>query len=275
MLYEEYIKEALIQTINIYGPDAIGHIEEFKEFFENATLLSAIKGHRMYFTSAGEMLTSNIYQALIGSGINKNGKLPIGKCYISEELEDDNIQNIIEKKLDSSMQNLIDRMKAINEYIAENPKSDPNAFEMVDVISTYNNLVAFGKNPPESIKQDIDKMFFHRKQNFIENGIGTDSVAYKICEFCYNKDNLNKYPLPAVTIAAMRKIASLDLYSRQQERDGGQLFDNVTEVEAVKNYFNASNVVNPGFLEQFKGDLENIYNMAKDNKERNNEREKD
>ena len=69
----------------------------------------------------------------------------------------------------------------------------------------------------------------------------------------------------------MRKIASLDLYSRQQIRDGGKLFDNVREVETVKNYFNASNNIKPVFLDTFKVDLENLYDMAKENRQKNNQ----
>ncbi|MCI8546359.1 MAG: hypothetical protein HFJ44_03910 [Clostridia bacterium] len=277
MLYDDYIKESLNETINIYGPDTVGRMEDFKTFFEDATLLSAIKGHQLAFTSAGNIPTSNISQALIGSGINKSGQLPIGRCYLTNILDDENLQKIIDEKLNQKMVGLINKVQGkgneygINRYIAENPKSDPNAFEMVDVLSTYNNLIAFGKTPPENVKSDLDTMFSHRRQNFIENGIGLDSAAYRICEFCHNPNNFASYPIPAVTIAAMRKIASLDLYSRQQIRDGGKLFDNVREVETVKNYFNASNNIKPVFLDTFKVDLENLYDMAKENRQKNNQ----
>lgn len=281
MLYDEYINEALKETLNIYGPDAFGRMDEFRSFFEDATVLSFVKEHDAVFTSAGNVATVNIKQALIGSGISKNGQLPIGRCYLTHELEDDTMQNRVHEKLNEKTEALINKMKGrgneygINRYLAENPKSDPNAFEMVDVLSTYHNLVACGKTPPEDIKADLDNMFAQRKQNFIENGIGTDGAAYRICEFCYQPENLEDYPLPAVTIAAMRKIASLDLYSRQQIRDQGPLFDNVAEVEGVKNYFNASNEVKPGFLDQFRGDLENIYTMAKENREKNHQKERE
>lgn len=281
MLYEEYIKEVLKETLTIYGPDAFNRLEDFRIFFEDATLLSAMKGHQILFTSAGNIPTSNIRQSLIASGIQKSGQLPIGRCYLTNILEDNNIQDIAEKKLDDKMKILTSRMRGeggeygINRYIAENPNSDPNAFEMVDMFSTYNNLVAFGKNPPEDIKTDLDSMFSHRKRNFIENGIGTDSAAYRMCEFCYRPENLEDYPLPAVTIAAMRKIASLDLYTRQQVRDGGPLFDNVAEVETIKNYFRASDSVKPGFLDAFKDDLENIYHTARENNEKNNQKQRD
>lgn len=281
MLYDDYIKEALKETLNIYGPDTVGRMEDFKTFFEDATLLSAFKGHQLAFTSAGNTPTYNISQSLIGSGISKTGQLPIGRCYLTNILEDDNIQSIVDEKLAQKMDGLINKMQGkgneygITRYISENPKSDPNAFEMVDVLSTYNNLVAFGKTLPEDVKSELDNMFSHRKQNFIENGIGTDSAAYRICEFCHDTNDFASYPIPAVTIAAMSKIASLDLYSRQQIRDDGPLFDNVSEVEAVMNYFNASNNLKPGFLDEFKKDLESIYNMAKQNRQKNNQQSRD
>ena len=97
MLYDDYIKESLNETINIYGPDTVGRMEDFKTFFEDATLLSAIKGHQLAFTSAGNIPTSNISQALIGSGINKSGQLPIGRCYLTNILDDENLQKIIDE----------------------------------------------------------------------------------------------------------------------------------------------------------------------------------
>lgn len=69
----------------------------------------------------------------------------------------------------------------------------------------------------------------------------------------------------------MKKLASLDLYSRQQIRDSGPLFDNIAEVETVKNYFAASNTIKPEFLNQFKEDLENLYNVTKENKDKQKE----
>ena len=278
MLYDEFIKNVLNETLSIYGPDTIGHMEQFKEFFEDSILYSAIKGNRIIVTSADNMVTSNIQQALIGSGIKKDGLLPIGgKCYSTNILDDNNIPSIVKTKLETKTNALVNKMKGgndeygINKFIAENPNSDPNAYEIVDVVTTYNNLIASGQNIPDDIKTDINNMFSHRKKNFAENGIGLDSAAYRICEFCYNPENSGNYPLPAVTIEAMKKLASLDLYSRQQIRDNGPLFDNVAEVETVKNYFKASNSIKPGLLEPFKQDLDNIYNMAKENKDKQKE----
>lgn len=280
MKYKQYIEEAVKETRNNYGPDAYGHIEEFREFFEDATRVSVLQGAKPIFTSAGDTPTDNIRQALIGSGINKKGQLPIGRSFLTNQLEDDEMQNIIDEYLDAKMQNLIDVIKGsekeygVNRYLEENPNSDPNAFQMVDLFTTYNNLVACGRTPREDIKAELDNMFSQRKRNFIENGIGTDNAAYRMCEFCYKPESSDDYPLPAVTIAAMRKIASLNLYSRQQERDGKPLFDNVAEVEQVRNYLNASNIVKPNFLKEFEHDLEQIYGMAKDSKEKNKENQR-
>lgn len=275
MLYDEFVKNVLNETLSIYGPDTIGHMEQFKEFLEDSILSSAIKGNKIAVTSASNMVTSNVQQALIGSGIKKDGLLPIGgKCYSTNVLDDNNMPNIVKMQLEAKTNSLVSKMKGkygINKYIADNPNSDPNAYEIVDVLTTYNNLVASGQNIPDDIKADIDNMFLHRKKNFAQNGIGLDSTAYKICEFCYNPENSGNYPLPAVTIEAMKKLASLDLYSRQQIRDKGPLFDNVAEVETVKNYFAASNTINPGFLDQFKEDLENLYNVTKENKDKQKE----
>lgn len=201
----------------------------------------------------------------------------MGRCFLTNMLDDKNINSIVEKNLHNKMTHLINKIRGgngeygVNKYLSENPKSDPNAYEIVDVLTAYNNLVALGKELPEDIKKDLDNMFYQRKQNFIENGIGTDSASYRICEFCYKPENLDDYPLPAVTIATLRKIASLDLYSRQQIRDNGLLFDNVSEVETVLNYFKASNDVKPGYLDMFKLDLANIYNMARKNREKSND----
>lgn len=38
MLYDEFIKKVLNETLSIYGPDTIGHMEQFKEFFEDSIL---------------------------------------------------------------------------------------------------------------------------------------------------------------------------------------------------------------------------------------------
>lgn len=34
MLYDDYIKESLNETINIYGPDTVGRMEDFKTFLK-------------------------------------------------------------------------------------------------------------------------------------------------------------------------------------------------------------------------------------------------
>lgn len=278
MLYKEYIDEAAKEVVKIYGPDAMGNrIEKFRNFFEDATISSVINSGRAYFSSASNIPTLNLSQALIGAGINKKGELPMGRWFITNELKDSNIENIIEEILNNKMKNLINTMKGgegkhgVNRYLAENPKSDPNAYEIVDTITTYNNLVACGKTPPEDIKTDLDNMFSQRKKNFMENDIGMDNAAYKMCEFCYQPESLDDYPLPAVTIEAMKKIASLDLYSRQQERDGKTLFDNVAEVENLKNCFYASQIIKPGFLDDFTDDLNLLYNKTKENREKNNQ----
>lgn len=71
MLYKDYISRALKEVLNIYGPDTVGHLNEFKYFFEDYTLLSVINGENVLFASAGDVPTKNIRQALIGSGLIK------------------------------------------------------------------------------------------------------------------------------------------------------------------------------------------------------------
>ncbi len=40
-----------------------------------------------------------LVKLLIGSGINKSGQLPIGRCYLTNILDDENLQKIIDEKL--------------------------------------------------------------------------------------------------------------------------------------------------------------------------------
>lgn len=46
----------------------------------------------------------------------------------------------------------------------------PDAYEMVDVFTMYHNLIASDRGVSEDLKSDLDDIFSHRKQNFIENG---------------------------------------------------------------------------------------------------------
>lgn len=87
----DLIDNAVIQTANIFSPEE-AQLESFHDVFACIVVDEVLSGYsygrtsedRLYgFTSASNIPTSNMKQALIETGISTTGTLPEGYCFLS------------------------------------------------------------------------------------------------------------------------------------------------------------------------------------------------
>lgn len=139
----------------------------------------------------------------------------------------------------------------ILDWIRENPNTDPNAYEMT-------NLFLLGaKYAHEGFDINVDtltKMWNIRSGNFEQVGISKDNFVYRICEDSY-KSVVEDKPLvnDEASHHALRKMAAIGLWLKQQQRDGETLhYDNTQELLQLVEASRTLKGVHPELFDKYK-----------------------
>ncbi len=138
---------------------------------------------------------------------------------------------------------------------------DPNAYEMV-------NLFLFGSKYSQEGKQvdteTLTKMWNIRSKDFEGCNIGRNNFVYRICEDSYNSAISGKAMInDENSHHALRKMAGLGLYLKQQQRDNGEIsYNNSQELLQLLKCSSSLKTFHPELFDRY-GFTQNIKVLCK------------
>lgn len=139
---------------------------------------------------------------------------------------------------------------------------DPNAYEMTNVFLFGAKYAIEGLD----IEMDtLDEIWEIRSQDFTNCGISENNSIYAICRDSYMSAK-NKRPLvnDENSHHALRKMAGIGLWLKQQKRDGQELhYDNLHEFQVLLETSKTLKAIHPDLFEkyQFPGNITVIYKL--------------
>lgn len=160
-----------------------------------------------------------------------------------------------------------ERAKGVLDWIVENREKeewakDPNAYELANI------YLFAGKYAGEKHQINTDtlkQMWNIRSQDFERCGVSNNSFIYKICEDSYlsamegkalvNDENSHH---------ALRKMAGVGLYLKQQQRDGNEIsYNNPGEIIQLMECSRTLKTFHPDLFEKyrFEANIENILKL--------------
>lgn len=138
---------------------------------------------------------------------------------------------------------------------------DPNAYEMV-------NLFLFGSKYSQEGKEvdteTLTRMWNIRSKDFEGCNIGTNHFVYTICQDSYNSAiSGNAMVNDENSHHALRKMAGLGLYLKQQQRDNGEIsYNNSQELLQLLQCSSSLKTFHPELFERYAF-TENIKALCK------------
>lgn len=164
-------------------------------------------------------------------------------------------------------QNFNNVARGITGWIKDNRQvKDPNAFEMANV------FLFAGKYRQEGYDIDmapLDEMWDIRSKDFANCGISENNFVYKICEDAYNSAKQGRALVnDENSHHALRKMAGIGLWLKQQQRDGEQLhYENLQEYQLLIESSKTLKSVHPDLFGKYKFDknIDVLYNLIERN----------
>lgn len=252
-----FVRKATEDTKIIYGQIASPEkLSLFSELLKDKTADDVIMG-RAYmvdnkdqrficYAMSGDVPTNNIRYALVASGISSYGTISDNRCYPTVSLSPD--ENVVEqaKEYRQNANEVEMKISGIYNWMQndEHAKAaDPNAYELVELFAKVNNVKLSGGEISPKAEQQLNEIWENRKNNFVSNGIGRDNLSYQICNDCFN-GTLSQQYIDLASIKALQKMAAVDLWLRQEKRNGNEVqYNNDHELTEIGNYINASKMV--------------------------------
>ncbi len=163
------------------------------------------------------------------------------------------------------------RAKGTLNWIKENRDKfdwakDPNAYEMTNFFLFGAKYAAEGQ---DINIQYLEEMWKIRSQDFANCGIGENNFVYGICEDSFNgSKNGRALVNDENSHHALRKMAGIGLYLKQQQRDGHEIrYDNLSEFQVLLETSRTLKGVHPELFEKYKfgENIEVIYGLLEKN----------
>lgn len=159
------------------------------------------------------------------------------------------------------------RAQGIANWIKENREKydwakDPNAYEMA-------NVFLFGAkyaSEEESIDMiALDEIWNVRSKDFENCNISENNFVYKICQDAYNAAKNRKALVnDENSHHALRKMAGIGLYLKQQKRDNQSIgYDNLSEYQSLIECSKTLKGIHPELFDRYKfgENIEVLYNL--------------
>lgn len=214
------------------------------------------------YDSMKESVEKRVVDAsLIASGVSKDALESIMPL-TSEEMNFSQLVSVkyarkVLAKMDTKTLNapLLKRLEWSRNYICENPQSDPNAYELIELMIAQHEREA-GYIPAEMPEYAFaygacQGMWRIRKEQFEDPvhypHLQNASLAYQICSDLYRDTSFRPYP--QMTAFALKKMAGIDLYVAQFGIDA---FDNREELKTVLEHVEAAKLVQPSLISRYE-----------------------
>ena len=158
------------------------------------------------------------------------------------------------------------RAKGVLDWIMENREKeewakDPNAYELTNI---YLFAGKYAGEKQQINTDSLKEMWNIRSQDFERCGVSNNSFIYKICEDSYlsamegkalvNDENSHH---------ALRRMAGIGLYLKQQQRDGNEInYNNPSEIMQLMECSRTLKTFHPDLFEKYRFET-NIENILK------------
>lgn len=143
---------------------------------------------------------------------------------------------------------------------------DPNAYEMTNFFLFGAKYASEGQDID---MQSLEEMWKIRSQDFANCGIGEKNFVYGICEDSFNAAKSGRALVnDENSHHALRKMAGIGLYLKQQQRDGHEIkYDNLSEFQVLLETSRTLKGVHPDLFEKYKfgENIEVIYGLLEKN----------
>ncbi|MDD2376292.1 MAG: hypothetical protein PHD15_02495 [Clostridia bacterium] len=194
--------------------------------------LKTNEGYSIASTSASNMPTRNIREALIKSNISENGLLPEKRCYLAEFSEGEGYFTD-QNEYDNEKKVVESRIANIFNWVKENEETDPNLNELMDIFITAGK---FENDLSQNTIEQLQYLKEKRMDDLVEKvGINKEDELYKMCnEICEN--TLQGVPTTYSTNVKeyVCKLAGVNLYIGQMKRDDKNFsYDNEYEFQQI------------------------------------------
>lgn len=164
------------------------------------------------------------------------------------------------------------RINGVLNYIQENPKSDPNAFEMNDICFGYADLLVEAKElgavaEMDAVKEKFQAMMSYRMPQFLDPEQGLD---------CYSLYDYFSHSLEVIATSSslgseeekqgLNSVCGVNLYVHQRMRNlGREQLDDVTIYDNSSEYLNLLTFLEKYFTtSSHKTDVEAVTNMVEE-----------
>lgn len=162
-----------------------------------------------------------------------------------------------------SAQDFNSRAKGITSWIKENRTlhewaKDPNAYEMANVFLFGAKYVSEGKDIDI---EPLDEMWDIRSKDFENCNISENNFVYRICQDAHIAAQNGKALVnDENSHHALRKMAGIGLYLKQQQRDGQNIqYENLQELQTLIQASRTLKGIHPDLFERYKfGDNINV-----------------
>ncbi len=172
--------------------------------------------------------------------------------------------NIPEKDFNSRAQGTLNWIKENRDKY--DWAKDPNAYEMANFFLFGAKYASEGQ---EVDTQALEEMWTIRSKDFANCGIGENNFVYGICEDAFNSvKNGRALVNDENSHHALRKMAGIGLYLKQQQRDGNEIrYDNLSEFEVLLETSSTLKGVHPDLFKKYKfgENIEVLYNLIERN----------
>lgn len=139
---------------------------------------------------------------------------------------------------------------------------DPNAYEMTNFFLFGAKYASEGQDIDT---QSLEEMWKIRSQDFANCGIGENNFVYGICEDSFNAAKSGRALVnDENSHHALRKMAGIGLYLKQQQRDGHEIkYDNLSEFQVLLETSRTLKGVHPDLFEKYKfgENIEVLYGL--------------
>lgn len=155
-----------------------------------------------------------------------------------------------------SSQDFNNRAKGITDWIRENRNvhqwaKDPNAYEMANVFLFGAKYISEGKSIDTNTLKEMWEM---RSKDFQNCNISENHFVYRICQDAYDSvQNSRALVNDENSHHALRKMAGIGLYLKQQQRDGKKVqYDNLQELQTLIDTSKTLKNIHPDLFEKYK-----------------------
>lgn len=165
--------------------------------------------------------------------------------------------NISERDFNSRAQGTLNWIKENRDRA-----KDPNAYEMANFFLFGAKYASEGQNIDT---QSLKEMWDIRSQDFAGCGIGENNFVYGICEDSFNSAKSGRALVnDENSHHALRKMAGIGLYLKQQQRDGHEIdYDNLSEFQVLLETSGTLKGIHPELFKKYKfgENIEVLYGL--------------